>query len=94
MTPQDAFAGSSTEALFVYNPSAACYWYNTKLLASEDRQQQYEVAGWLAGQALHNRTVLGVGLAPLLWQKVLQGDQFQASSHITQMLTKTTFVYV
>lgn len=68
--------------LFVYNGSAACYWYNTSLLPSDQTQQQYQTAGWLAAQALHNRTVLGVPLAPLLWQKVLEGDQFQASSHI------------
>lgn len=75
-------AGSLTEALFVYNSSAACYWYNTRLLPTEQTQQQFQTAGWLAGQALHNRTALGVQLAPLLWQKVLEGDRFQASSRI------------
>lgn len=74
-------AGGLTAPLFVYNSSAAGYWYNTRLLPSKQAQQQYQTAGWLAGQALHNRTVLGVRLAPLLWQKVLEGDQFQASCH-------------
>ncbi|KAL3154788.1 hypothetical protein ABBQ38_011331 [Trebouxia sp. C0009 RCD-2024] len=62
-------AGNSTEALFVYNHSAACYWYNTQQSPTGHRQQQYRVAGWLAGQALHNRAPLGIPLAPLLWQK-------------------------
>lgn len=66
-------------ALFVYNESAACYWYNTKLGFSADGQKKYGAAGWLAGQALHNRTDLGIRLAPMLWQKLLQGTNFQAS---------------
>lgn len=77
-------AGNSTEALFVYNHSAACYWYNTQQSPTGHRQQQYRVAGWLAGQALHNRAPLGIPLAPLLWQKVLEGNQFQAGNpHLT-----------
>lgn len=73
-----------TEALFVYNTTAACYWYNTQLPPTEPRQQQYRAAGWLAGQALHNRAPLGIPLAPLLWQKVLEGNQFQAGTpHLT-----------
>ncbi|KAA6417402.1 MAG: ubiquitin- ligase [Trebouxia sp. A1-2] len=71
--------GLREEALFIYNESAACYWYNTTLRSSADAQRQYCMAGWLAGQALHNRTDLGIRLAPLLWQKVLQGGSFQAS---------------
>lgn len=70
-------AGLREEALFIYNESAACYWYNTTLRSSADAQRQYCMAGWLAGQALHNRTDLGIRLAPLLWQKVLQGGSFQ-----------------
>jgi len=73
-------AGKMEEALFVYNDTAACYWYNTKLVPCGAVQQQYYLAGWLAGQALHNRTDLGIRLAPLLWQKVLEGDSFQASA--------------
>ncbi|DBB05828.1 TPA: hypothetical protein ACH3X3_009841 [Trebouxia sp. C0006] len=71
--------GQQGEALFIYNESAACYWYNTTLRSSADAQRQYCMAGWLAGQALHNRTDLGIRLAPLLWQKVLQGGSFQGS---------------
>ncbi|DBA90336.1 TPA: hypothetical protein ACH3X1_003619 [Trebouxia sp. C0004] len=67
------------DALFNYNESAACYWYNTTLRSSAEVRRQYYMAGWLAGQALHNRTDLGIRLAPLLWQKVLQGGSFQAS---------------
>ena len=73
-------SGRAGQPLFVYNETAACYWYNTKLAASADLQQQYRVSGWLAGQVLHNRTVLEIRLAPLLWQKVLEGDSFQASN--------------
>lgn len=72
-------AGSLTQALFVYNNSAACYWYNTRLPLTGRIQQQYQAAGWLAGQALHNRALLGIPVAPLVWQKVLAGKQFQAS---------------
>jgi len=72
-------AGQGEEALFIYNESAACYWYNTTLRSSADAQHQYYMAGWLGGQALHNRTDLGIRLAPLLWQKVLQGGSFQVS---------------
>ena len=77
------FAGQQGEALFTYNESAACYWYNTTLRSSADAQRQYCVAGWLAGQALHNRTDLGIRLAPLLWQKVLQGGSFQVIDMFT-----------
>ena len=73
-------AGQTEGALFVYNSGAACHWYNTRLTAAGNAQRQYCWAGWLAGQALHNRTHLGVRLAPLLWQKVLEGDSFQASA--------------
>ncbi len=72
-------AGQGEEALFIYNESATCYWYNAALRSSADAQRQYYMAGWLAGQALHNRTDLGIRLAPLLWQKVLQGGSFQVS---------------
>lgn len=75
-----ADAGGLSEALFVYKQDAGCYWYNTRLQLSVHAQQQYQVAGWLAGQGLHNRAVLGIRLAPLLWQKLLEGDQFKAST--------------
>ena len=64
----------------MYNHSAGCYWYNTQLLPTGHSQQQYQAAGWLAGQALHNRAPLGIPLAPLVWQKVLEGEQFQATT--------------
>ena len=73
------FAGQPQDALFVYNRTAACYWYNTKLQAGSAAQRLFYMAGWLAGQALHNRTTLGIRFAPLLWQKVLEGSAFQAS---------------
>ena len=72
--------GQSGDALFVYNRAAGCYWYNTKLQAGAAVRQLYYVAGWLAGQALHNRTTLGIKLAALLWQKVLEGNNFKASN--------------
>ena len=72
-------AGHLGEALFVYNKAAGCYWYNTKLQAGSVVKQLYHVAGWLAGQALHNRTTLGIKLAALLWQKVLESTNYKAS---------------
>ena len=71
-------AGGLQDALFVYARAAACYWY-TKLHAGIAAQRLFYMAGWLAGQALHNRTTLGIRFAPLLWQKVLEGSAFQAS---------------
>ena len=79
MTLGNRLAGSSTLALFVYNDSAACYFYNTRVPPSVHVQQQYQIAGWLAGQALHNRAVLGIRLAPLMWQKILDGEEFQVN---------------
>ena len=62
----------------MYNKAAGCYWYNTQLQAVSAVKQLYYVAGWLAGQALHNRTTLGIKLATLLWQKVLESDKYKA----------------
>jgi hypothetical protein len=40
-------------------------------------RQAYWLLGWVAGQALANRAVLGVPLAPLLWHKLLEGREFE-----------------
>lgn len=73
-------AGSVAQPpLFIYNRSAAAYWYNTCLAEEEGLVELYRVAGWLAGQSIHNRACLGIKLAAVLWQKVLEGDCFQAS---------------
>ena len=66
--------------LFIYNHSAACYWYNTSLDRQDSFVDLFRSAGWLAGQSIHNRACLGIKLAAVLWRKVLEGDGFQASS--------------
>lgn len=73
-------AGAVGPTLFIYNNSAACYWYNTVTDRQDSLVELYITAGWLAGQTIHNRACLGIKLAPVLWRKILEGDNFQASS--------------
>ncbi len=64
-------------ALFVYNRAAGCYWLNSGLACSQQLQAAFCFAGWLMAQALCNRAMLGVPLAPLLCCKLLSGSSFE-----------------
>lgn len=61
----------------MWHKPAEAYWINAGLAPSPSLRQAYWLLGWVAGQALANRAVLGVPLAPLLWHKLLEGREFE-----------------
>lgn len=63
--------------LFVYQRSTGHFWYNTVLQQNSQHTDLYWRAGWMAGQALHNRAVLQTSLAPMVLQRMLAGDAFE-----------------
>lgn len=64
-------------ALFLFNRSAGSYWFNTRLTQSQPVQQAYWFAGWLMGQAVPNRSILGVQIATLVFDKLMSGANLQ-----------------
>jgi len=87
LPPSRLSAGESQAAtpdspapLFLYNRWAARYWFNSKIKPSVEVRDRYTFAGWLLGQALSNRTSLGIPFPELLFSKLLQGPSFKAGS--------------
>ena len=67
-------------ALFLRRQSTGRLWFNTSLIRSTRRQQQYRWAGWLLGQSFANRASLCAPLPELLFEKLLQ-TSFQVPAH-------------
>jgi hypothetical protein len=63
--------------LLIYHKPCEAYWLNAGLVPSPQLRQAFWLLGWVAGQAPANRAVLGVPLAPLLWHKLLGGNEFE-----------------
>lgn len=61
-------------ALFVHIRAAGTWWYNTVLQQTPQLGAAYWATGWLLGQAIINRSLVGVQLAPLLFHMLLQPD--------------------
>ena len=76
-------------ALFLRRQSTRRLWFNTSLIRSTRRQQQYRWAGWLLGQGFANRASLGVPLPELLFEKLLQGPAFQVPACPAFLRSKT-----
>eukprot|EP00798_Chlamydomonas_sp_ICE-L_P021591 gene21591-28590_t len=63
-------------SLFSYSRSAGVYWFNTRLEQSKELEEAYKLAGWLMGHGLLCRAPLGIQLPPVLFQAILEGDDF------------------
>lgn len=98
MLPRAAEPGASgrkseaeSTALFLRRPSTGRLWFNTRLIRSSRYQRQYRWAGWLLGQCFANRTSLHIPFPELLFEKLLQGSDFEVGcpvySAILQMPT-------
>ncbi|CAK0737023.1 hypothetical protein CVIRNUC_000842 [Coccomyxa viridis] len=71
--------GAERPALFLRRASTGRLWFNTSLIRSTRRQQQYRWAGWLLGQCFANRASVCLPLPELLFDKLLKGPTFQAT---------------
>ena len=71
--------GSPTGALFVQLQSTGEAWFNAQLERSPGAARGYWFAGWLLAQALPNRAVLGLRLAPAVFEKLLGGAGYTVS---------------
>lgn len=69
--------GAERPALFLRRASTGRLWFNTSLIRSTRRQQQYRWAGWLLGQCFANRASVCLPLPELLFDKLLKGPTFQ-----------------
>ena len=71
--------GAERPALFLRRASTGRLWFNTSLIRSTRRQQQYRWAGWLLGQCFANRASVCLPLPELLFDKLLKGPTFQVA---------------
>ena len=75
--PSPSGKGAERPALFLRRASTGRLWFNTSLIRSTRRQQQYRWAGWLLGQCFANRASVCLPLPELLFDKLLKGPTFQ-----------------
>jgi len=62
--------------LFTFNRTAGCFWFNDAagVGQTEDKLHQYEVLGWLMGNAICNRATIRLPLPTVLFTKLIAPD--------------------
>lgn len=74
-----ASASARQRPMLAYVRSAGAYWLDRQQVNSPAAATTARIVGWLLGQALANRAVLGVPLPAQLFQALVGGDQWRPS---------------
>ena len=75
--------------LFEFNRSAGAYWVKSNVEETMELKALYRFVGWLVGQCITNRCSLGVKFAALLFQRLLDAEEFKVQC----LPYSTTIVY-